>query len=248
MTKPIRIYALRCIPTGDCYVGSTTETKEREARHKTLLRHKKHHSRLLQEAWDQHGADAFVFDTLEVLPADTVWLDRREREAAYVQKLGNLNSHISTDGKGFRVRPDDAARYRKATLERIAADPNYAAFLSERGRALVEMSKTDESRLAMAAHTKRRWQDPETAKELRKGLDNRWANPNAKAHQAEKMRAARAKEGVKEIYSEGLKAAWADPNSGLRNRSNGRWNDPEAKARQSEKLRAAHARRRAEKL
>lgn len=59
------IYQIRNIITGDLYIGSTCSIKDRWYRHKKDLKTQKHHSIILQRAWDKYGDHAFVFEVLE---------------------------------------------------------------------------------------------------------------------------------------------------------------------------------------
>lgn len=54
------IYAIRNTVNGNAYIGSTTNYKSRWFTHKSLLRKGKHHSFILQRAWDKYGEAAFA--------------------------------------------------------------------------------------------------------------------------------------------------------------------------------------------
>lgn len=60
------VYRITCSPTGKTYIGSAKRFKARWSLHKVQLRQGKHHSPHLQNAWDKHGQDAFVFEILLV--------------------------------------------------------------------------------------------------------------------------------------------------------------------------------------
>lgn len=59
--KQIATYAIKNMVTGDAYVGSTSNWKNRKKSHMSLLRKGKHHSIWLQRAWNKYGANSFVF-------------------------------------------------------------------------------------------------------------------------------------------------------------------------------------------
>jgi group I intron endonuclease len=59
------IYRIVCLPSGHCYVGSSQDTRKRWHLHRCALRHGKHHSFVLQRAWDKHGEQAFTIEILE---------------------------------------------------------------------------------------------------------------------------------------------------------------------------------------
>src|SRR4051794_5001336 len=58
------IYAIRCKPTGKVYVGSAARITKRWNDHRQSLASGKHHSVLLQRAWEKYGPDAFEFTVL----------------------------------------------------------------------------------------------------------------------------------------------------------------------------------------
>ena len=64
------IYAITNTLNGGRYIGSTNAYRQRWSDHKTRLVKGKHHSFILQRAWDKYGASAFVFELLCICPAD----------------------------------------------------------------------------------------------------------------------------------------------------------------------------------
>jgi len=59
------IYAIINKLNNKIYVGSTINFKKRWNKHKTELRHRKHHSKHLENAWHLHGEENFEFKILE---------------------------------------------------------------------------------------------------------------------------------------------------------------------------------------
>lgn len=63
------VYQLRNLVNGKVYIGSTanltTGFRGRKSSHFGLLRHNKHHSDVLQEAYDIYGVDNFIFEIVE---------------------------------------------------------------------------------------------------------------------------------------------------------------------------------------
>lgn len=64
------VYAIENKTNGRRYIGSTTNYKSRWHTHKSTLRRGKHHSFILQKAWDKYGEDAFEFKLLLICPKD----------------------------------------------------------------------------------------------------------------------------------------------------------------------------------
>lgn len=62
-----RIYAIRCAPTGEVWMGQAADLATVQNRHWFALRMGSHTNRALQAAWMKHGADALVFGVVERL-------------------------------------------------------------------------------------------------------------------------------------------------------------------------------------
>jgi len=61
------VYEIRCVPTGDCYIGSSRHIPKRLGKHKADLKTDKriHPIKKLQDLWDIHGDKKFKFSVLE---------------------------------------------------------------------------------------------------------------------------------------------------------------------------------------
>lgn len=73
------IYEIVNTLSGKRYVGSAVNLRIRRSQHFTRLRHGKHHSRYLQNAWDKYGEDAFVFRVISRCAPDQL-LSEEQRE------------------------------------------------------------------------------------------------------------------------------------------------------------------------
>ena len=58
----IAIYRIQNKITNDFYVGSSLHFKQREKQHLYNLKHNKHHSSYLQNAWNKYGEENFIFE------------------------------------------------------------------------------------------------------------------------------------------------------------------------------------------
>jgi hypothetical protein len=85
------IFAVRCAPTGEVWIGESPTIDTHENRLWFTLRQNAHMNRELQAAWAEHGADAFTFEQLERLePEDTAYVLRaqlKERAAAWLAQI-----------------------------------------------------------------------------------------------------------------------------------------------------------------
>lgn len=93
------IYAIRCVPTGRLYVGSSIDIKDRWRWHRRDLKAGRHQNAKLQNAWRKHGAEAFVFEILELVPID----DLIAREQHFIDSLG---AHCKQGGFNLRLKAE----------------------------------------------------------------------------------------------------------------------------------------------
>lgn len=123
------IYAITNKVNGKRYVGQAASIGDRWLTHKSHLNTGRHHSRHLQASWNKHGAEAFDFTLLELVPADKdvlavreqFWFDllRPEYNAAPVagSSLGLKHPPRSEE---FRRKQSEMKRGFKHSLEAIA--------------------------------------------------------------------------------------------------------------------------------
>jgi hypothetical protein len=86
------IYAVRCRPSGQIWVGGAPDLATIRNRLWFTLRMGSNTHRSLQEAWAAHGAEAFAFDILERLDEEEIGYVRdrllKEAVARWVEELG----------------------------------------------------------------------------------------------------------------------------------------------------------------
>src|SRR4051812_49289219 len=74
------VYAILNIFDGKIYIGSSIYVKSRFAWHHRALINNKHHSILLQRAYNKYGNDNFIFFVIEItedlLIREQYWMDR----------------------------------------------------------------------------------------------------------------------------------------------------------------------------
>ena len=91
--KIIGIYKITNIVTGKCYVGSAVDLKDRFRSHRSKLFLNKHHSPKLQNSYNKHGLDKFVYEIIEECPKGIII----EREQYYIDLYDSYN-------KGYNSR------------------------------------------------------------------------------------------------------------------------------------------------
>ncbi|MBV8474734.1 MAG: GIY-YIG nuclease family protein [Hyphomicrobiales bacterium] len=85
------VYAVRCAPCGEVWVGQTRDVEKIWNRIVFSLRGKVIRHRTMQAAWDSHGAEAFDFEVLERLEDEALDFALRsaldERTAVWRERL-----------------------------------------------------------------------------------------------------------------------------------------------------------------
>jgi hypothetical protein len=88
------IYAVRCLPTGQVWVGSAPNLETIPNRIWFSLRHGNSSWRTLQPVWNEHQPEEFAFEELERLGDDVSEFRRKdllkERAAHWLQELNAL--------------------------------------------------------------------------------------------------------------------------------------------------------------
>lgn len=90
------IYVVRCLTTGDAWVGSTVDLATRQNGIWFSLRLGSHRDKSLQAAWAEHGAEAFAFEPVETIDAEG--LDRFGRDSRLKERRGRWIAALSATG------------------------------------------------------------------------------------------------------------------------------------------------------
>jgi group I intron endonuclease len=59
------VYKITCVKNEKFYIGSSSNLRQRWAKHRRQLRQQAHPNRHMQASWDAHGEESFVFEILE---------------------------------------------------------------------------------------------------------------------------------------------------------------------------------------
>lgn len=226
--KPLTtgVYCIRCVVTGKRYVGSAAYSfAERWKKHRLQLRGGRHHSRLLQRAWDKYGEAAFAFLVLHRCePASCVG----------VEQLW-MNAFRAADPRcGFNISPTAGSRLGdKATPETIAkiaawqkskvVSPETRARMSaalkgkKKSREHVEKMAaahrgkklTEEHRAQISAFNRGRKHSEETKAKIAAGNRGKTVSAEARAKLSAARKGKPLSEEHKLAMSIGIKASWA---------------------------------------
>ncbi len=128
------IYRIRNVVTGDRYIGSAVNLKQRSFNHESYLRRGKHKNAQLQRAYKKYGAESFVFEVLFYCPAydllkqEQVLLDSKPEynhcliagSRRGTRQSEEAKAKVARAMRGRKVSPDTLAK----TAATRAANPH----------------------------------------------------------------------------------------------------------------------------
>lgn len=116
------IYQIRNLKTDKVYVGSAISFSKRWNRHKYDLRNQKHHSQHLQNSWNKHNEENFVFEILEecsreqLIEREQYWLDKTQ---SYCCKRGYNICPLAKSSLGRKFSEDHKRKLSEARRKRV---------------------------------------------------------------------------------------------------------------------------------
>lgn len=90
------IYKITNIENNKFYIGSAIMLYKRWSTHKQQLKNNKHHSIILQRAWNKYGENKFIFEIIEFVNPEILIL----REQYYLDLFNPTNPNI-----GYNINP-----------------------------------------------------------------------------------------------------------------------------------------------
>lgn len=124
------VYQIVNLVNGKTYIGSCAEFKRRSTQHRTALKNGRHHNRHLQASWNKHGANAFLFEVVEVVNGNKgvrttreqiyidQWKEQWEQCYNFQRKtVTKERSCYTTTPEKTRQRKSEAAKRRMKTPE-----------------------------------------------------------------------------------------------------------------------------------
>lgn len=115
------IYKIICTITNDMYIGSAINFKERWRRHKKDLRKNKHHSIILQRAWNKYGESNFEFSIIEECSIEVLI----PREQFYIDSMLPIYNicRFAGNNRGRKDSDEVKERKRKIAIEKGIKPP-----------------------------------------------------------------------------------------------------------------------------
>lgn len=98
------VYIIRCVPTGETYVGSSKNLKRRMQGHLNALTRKGSCPPKLRAAWDQHGPGAFRFELVTLCDLSDRYVQEQAAIDLHSPQL-NLYTALSPRGGNTAPRP-----------------------------------------------------------------------------------------------------------------------------------------------
>src|SRR6056297_918320 len=198
----IGVYRITHTESGKVYIGSSASLKHRLYCHKWDLKKSKHHSFLLQRAWDKYGEEAFVFEVIE----------HCEREELPVREQHWIDHYTCADpANGYNRSPTagtTAGCVKTAkTRARISASKMGSVPWNKGVRGAQKWAESDSRWKTLGDDKRGLKRDPGIGAKISASKKGKPAHPNSTAA----ARAARlGKPGHKNQKSK-LKELWADP-------------------------------------
>lgn len=127
------IYKITNITNGQCYIGSCAHKDGfplRWRNHLRSLRHNKHHSIILQRAWNKYGASNFKFEIVEICePIKCI-----DREQYYLDTIHPEYNVLKVAGSslGRKMTPEQIQAMKARSYDWMRGDKNWNKYTEKR--------------------------------------------------------------------------------------------------------------------
>lgn len=118
------IYRITCTTNGKIYIGSAINLRIRYKNHFRELKNNTHENPKLQNAWNKHGADAFLFEILEFVLVPEMLTAREQHYFDTQNPFGRRGfniARIAGSSLGMKQAPETKEKNRQAHLGKKAS-------------------------------------------------------------------------------------------------------------------------------
>lgn len=169
MTKKSGIYKIRNIVTGKVYVGSAVNLHKRLLQHKNSLKNNIHKSLKLQNSYNKHGIDNFIYEIIEECGNHILekMLLTKNKELVKILKLELKNILLSREQYWIDILGSYNNGYNMLPI----AGNRLGIYHSEESKQ--KMSKTHKGK-KISEETKQRMSKSHIGREYPKGIHSSW--------------------------------------------------------------------------
>lgn len=176
------IYQILNKVSGKRYVGSASDFAKRCHAHRKKLHLGTHHSPKLQNSWDKHGSEAFVFSIIEVVPDKTKLTEREQHwiDAYDVVANGYNINPIAGSSRGVLRGPRSQEvkdKIRNAQKGKVLSPEHKAAIKASYNPGMTGKQQSEHFKQRMSEVQKGRVKSPE---EIEKNRQSRFKNKMAR--------------------------------------------------------------------
>lgn len=122
------IYQITNMVNGKFYIGSADSFARREWQHKYDLKRGAHKNPHLQASWNKYGAEAFVFEVLEEIPAgesQLAWENKHLSVHAAKRNCYNINLNAELPRLGLKMTVESKAQLSRNRTGKAAGADHY---------------------------------------------------------------------------------------------------------------------------
>jgi len=132
------IYQIKNLVTNKVYIGSAKNFNERFAKHKRLLKNKKHPNIKLQSSYDKHGVGNFIYEKLELVEVELLiineqkWLNnilKANTDSKFFKNNGYNLSKVAGSTLGYKFSEESKI---KMSNSKLKSNSEYHKFIKEK--------------------------------------------------------------------------------------------------------------------
>ena len=185
------VYQILNTVNGKRYVGSAARSfHQRWTLHRASANRGKHHNAILQAAWNNYGASAFVFSVLEYSSgADAV-----NREQRYIDLFQSADRRYgynicATAGSSLGIKRSVETRLKMSKSQKVGQSSPIA--IERRKAASIRIFSDPAVRQKISDAARKRYENKEVRQKASVTASNAWANPDVRKRTIAAMKGSR---------------------------------------------------------